>query len=74
MEGEARQRDDKDSLRKGGDEQIGDGGQQECHLGSLEVGEKTESTLSQNQPDLYPLLCKHLTHVIPDQETLLCTP
>lgn len=74
MEGEGRQGDDKDSLRKGGDEQIGDGGQQECHLGSLEVGNKTESTLSQNQSALYPANINYLAHRIPDQETLLCTP
>lgn len=52
MEGEGRQGDDKDSLRKGGDKQIGDGGQQECHLGSLEVGKKKLNPLfpKTNQP------------------------
>lgn len=41
MEGEARQGDDKDSLRKGGDEQIGDGGgSRNAIWGAWKLGKK----------------------------------
>lgn len=76
MEGEGRQGDDKDSLRKGGDKQIGDGGggSRNAIWGAWKLGKKTESTLSQNQSALYPANINYLAHRIPDQETLLCTP